>query len=404
VNLATVSLLEGIDGGERPSELQERLESLPVDLETLFWKILTSMGSSHFVRASQFFQIVRDSLQPMTLLDLSHADEDDPEYAIKLECMPQTGGQCRARAYIMQRRLNSCCKGLLGAKNITHEYLPYAHVNYLHRTVSDFLEFPENWEKIRDVTDEHFNPSLRLCNSRIARIKFYDPEILEKHVLWEDATYAIEYAVRSDPECRETQISLLDEIGRAANMIATRPLANGLTFLQGNSSLGSLATHWAQIPVDSISGTTFRRFAALCQLVGYVEAKLKTMTQVEISTCVSQFLHNAVFQCRVFPALSDRPALNHNRTNVQLIKILLDHNADPNFVIEGRSTWAKLACDPVRRDYNKLVWEFLNHGADPYDPGISSYKDRFINQETLVLLKKKRKQKMWYHYRTKMGL
>ena len=47
VSLVTESLLEGLSDGERLSDLRRRLDSLPPDLEDLFWKILNSLGAVH---------------------------------------------------------------------------------------------------------------------------------------------------------------------------------------------------------------------------------------------------------------------------------------------------------------------------------------------------------------------
>ncbi|KAI9687017.1 MAG: hypothetical protein M1822_002427 [Bathelium mastoideum] len=57
VFLVTESLLEGLTEGERLFELQERLDSLPTDLEDLFWKILRSLDPRQFQRACELFQI-----------------------------------------------------------------------------------------------------------------------------------------------------------------------------------------------------------------------------------------------------------------------------------------------------------------------------------------------------------
>jgi len=44
VILVTDSLLEGLSDGERLEELQARLDALPADLESLFWKTFNKLG------------------------------------------------------------------------------------------------------------------------------------------------------------------------------------------------------------------------------------------------------------------------------------------------------------------------------------------------------------------------
>jgi len=91
VILVVQSLLEGLTDGERLSDLQKRLDSLPADLETLFWKILQSVD---FERISQLLQIVEGSnnvgSEPLTILCMSFADEDDAEFAFKMPALPLT--------------------------------------------------------------------------------------------------------------------------------------------------------------------------------------------------------------------------------------------------------------------------------------------------------------------------
>ncbi|KAF2125011.1 hypothetical protein P153DRAFT_250666, partial [Dothidotthia symphoricarpi CBS 119687] len=139
VFLVTGSLLTGLSEGERLSDLQKRVESLPVDLENLFWKILGDLDTWYFERASQLFQIVRASKNALTLQDMSFADEDDPEFAIKAPCRVLGRQEAVSRAELMRRRTNACCKGLLEANSSPIEDLPDVKVDYLHRTVKDFL-------------------------------------------------------------------------------------------------------------------------------------------------------------------------------------------------------------------------------------------------------------------------
>jgi hypothetical protein len=102
VVLVVQSLLEGFTDGERLSDLQRRLDSIPADLETLIWKILKSVD---FERISQILQIVEDSVKPrrkhlLTLIQLSFADEDDPEFVFECQLY-----QCMAPKLLQEPNL-----------------------------------------------------------------------------------------------------------------------------------------------------------------------------------------------------------------------------------------------------------------------------------------------------------
>jgi hypothetical protein len=189
VHLVVTSLLSGLMNGDRVSDLQRRLEFLPTDLEDLYQKMLNSLDPFYLEHASQLFQLVRAALQPPTLLCLSFADEEET-FVFKSKVKPLTDKERVSRADIMRRRLNSRCKGLLeiapntivceGSFDATDgDTNPLAKddnrvietvdgciadstVQYLHRTVKDFLESPKIWKPLLDVgrvTMTHMPPS-----------------------------------------------------------------------------------------------------------------------------------------------------------------------------------------------------------------------------------------------------
>jgi hypothetical protein len=162
VYLVTESLLEGFFDGERLSDLQRRLDSLPADLERLFWRMLDSLSAHHFERSPQLFQIYRAAVIFLSVLQLSFADEDDFKYAFRLSIAPFTKEQRNSRAELMRRRLNACCNGLLEVQQdlkgtiytfrISSTELADVPIGYLHRTVKDFFQKPDVWSKFLGAT------------------------------------------------------------------------------------------------------------------------------------------------------------------------------------------------------------------------------------------------------------
>ena len=115
VTLVVRSLLEGLTNADRISDLRKRLEALPPDLEELYEKLLDSLDPFYFEHASQFFQMVRANRTPLTLLEMSFADEEDPKFAFRMECKPLSNEEVTWRHEEMNRRINSRTKGLLEA-------------------------------------------------------------------------------------------------------------------------------------------------------------------------------------------------------------------------------------------------------------------------------------------------
>jgi hypothetical protein len=82
VVLVVRSLLEGLEQGDRPTELQRRLDHLPEELHNLFKKMLHGLTGDHFRDAAQLFQIFRASGTKPSVLLMSLADDEDDNWAI----------------------------------------------------------------------------------------------------------------------------------------------------------------------------------------------------------------------------------------------------------------------------------------------------------------------------------
>jgi hypothetical protein len=322
VTLVTQSLLEGLSPSERLFELQQRLDSLPDDLEELFEKILRSLSSKHFQRASEFFSLVRASLLPLSLLDMSFADEDDQDFAIKASPILLTENQSSSRAELMRRRISTCCKGLLEAKPGSNTKLADTKVEFLHRTVKDYLELTETSEKIRAAIRTNFNANLRLCNSQIMRAKRLHPEALDDTTLWNLTTYAIEYGVRSDPTCSGLQMALLNEIEKTAVALTTVPLRGGSTYLQLRS-----IDHWTYTRTECRSSKDFLGFAVLCQLTNYVDQVLREMLPRDATWESRRLINLASDDYCMFDDAIDRPSIHHRDRNKELIELLRGYDA-----------------------------------------------------------------------------
>jgi hypothetical protein len=136
------------------------------------------LKSADFERASQLIQIIEKSIQhedeALTAIMLYFADEDDPEFVFRLQ-MPTTHTKhikLFSKAELIRRRLNACSKGLLELQRERDRdrKLVNAKVEYMHRTVRDFVRRREIWTKLRAATPS-FDPAVRLSTSALACFK-----------------------------------------------------------------------------------------------------------------------------------------------------------------------------------------------------------------------------------------
>jgi hypothetical protein len=212
---------------------------------------------------------------------------------------------------------------LLEAKPDSKTRLVDTKVGYLHRSVKDYLERKETSARLHAVSRADFNVNLRLYNTQIMRLKRQFPETLEDKLLWERVTYAIEYAVRADPNCSGLQVALLNEVDKVAVALTTTCLADGSTYLQRTSmGLGVIATHWTWTRIDCRERGFFLGLAVQCQLVDYVDQTLRSMTSQQASKAASRLTDLALNHNSVFTNEYDRPVVYQHGVNHELLNLL----------------------------------------------------------------------------------
>ncbi|KEZ45119.1 hypothetical protein SAPIO_CDS2553 [Scedosporium apiospermum] len=211
VVLTVRSLLEGLADGDPAADLQARLREIPDELEELFGKILHGLKGRYFNDAARLFKIYQAAGEiPLTVLTLSFADEAEVESVLSQSIRPLTAKERFLRATSMKRRLNSRCKGLLeiqypqneqhsaaglldqrdidhllstsalGPKS-TSDLENYAQalgdltIQYLHRTVKDYLESSDVSRIIQSAcSNATLTPQVSLCLGQILRLKTFE--------------------------------------------------------------------------------------------------------------------------------------------------------------------------------------------------------------------------------------
>lgn len=401
VVLVVRSLIEGLTDGDRISDLQRRLDVLPDELEQLFRNMLQSLKPEYLTHASQLFQLVRESQTRPTILTLSFADEEDDHYAFRRQIGPLEPDEVFYRSVTMKRRLDSRCKGLLEVapvrfppqahdetdedeqcgvddeeeeapialldqrwKDLTvenGELLAYSTVEYLHRTVKDFLERKDIWTLISSSTASDFSPNSSLCRSYLLQIKTLS---VKSTALWDKIAWCPEYASRMAEEDRELHVQLLDALDQAVTSLTTSKDPSGVSFIQ--RYWGSPGGHWASTASGGNIQDTFLTFATRCQLTIYVETKLDNITAPsDVST---RLLHTAVTEF----GLSFSPVYRVGKQKAPLpalVECLLQHGANPMYVVDGYT--------PCQRMCTKMNPKQLD-GEGPWSKVIAIFEHRGV--------------------------
>lgn len=173
VYLVVVSLRNGLVNGDNLSMLETRLHSLPTDLEKYFEHILASVELIHKEKVGSMFLAAVEANEPLLLLEYSFIDEDDPDFAIDLDINPMDFQEVIYRQELMRRRINWRSKGLLEV-NDTPDDAPddvEKRVDFLHKSVRDFLRVKEIERKLGEMATPNFNASRAISRALLASFK-----------------------------------------------------------------------------------------------------------------------------------------------------------------------------------------------------------------------------------------
>ena len=95
-------------------------------------------------------------------------------------------------------------------------------IEYLHRTVKDYLERDEVWSQLLEATSPSFNPHLALWKANLLLLKVQSHMTITNDTFWDCIIDSLNYAAEVEKESSEAQVSLIDEVGRVANIFDVR--------------------------------------------------------------------------------------------------------------------------------------------------------------------------------------
>ena len=240
--LIVKSLLDGLTNRDSIEDLQRRLRLLPTDLESLYQHVLFFRINRFYRRkASELFQTVRATLgmseslehdgdvgyQLRTVLLLSMAMEPDrytcSDSGLSHYRHPLRAPDISTRRQVMEGRLKCYSASILEVQASSHlTGTSEAHkaeatagrVQFLHRTIRDYLEQLDVWDAFLVYTNgTAFSPHASLLNARILYLKLVEHS---GHGLGElgASIICITHAHHAEITTRKSYASLLDELDR----------------------------------------------------------------------------------------------------------------------------------------------------------------------------------------------
>ena len=348
VFLVVRSLLEGLTNADRIIDLRKRLQLLPTDLNEYFERILFTVDNFYRTQTAQMFRVTLAAYETLPSLCYWYIDQEEPSLMEKLEVAPLSQKETEHRLKQTQKRLNACCKGLLEINPTAGDHFP--KVDFLHRTVRDFLRIPEMQKLLDKWTSEDFDEQIAICE-------------------------AIVCVVKTTPQ----EESYFQSYGPITNLLST--LLAHIKILED-----SLSTLTAEVRIlDQLDKTMKKHDDALGSTL-YIEGWGGPLSTGELSVMnkAAQIGLRRYLLVKVneesFPA-SERAELllsallssgsaQKPTSRFGIVSFLLDQGFDPNLAIDsGRSTvWtyflASESDSPLDTSTYDIVKAMLMHGAD----------------------------------------
>ena len=163
VYLVVRSLRRGMTNRDTPIELQERLRELPTELEAVFQHIFDATEKLYHQQAARLYLTCLVAQCQVSALDLFWFAEQDPDFSLRDDLLGVNPSQFYALSQDTVTRVKARCQDLLEFAG--------ANLQFLHRTVKDFLETRDMSAQLEARAGETFNPYKFLCNSMLLQMR-----------------------------------------------------------------------------------------------------------------------------------------------------------------------------------------------------------------------------------------
>lgn len=173
VFLVTHDLVQAVNRKEEVRTLRRIVDQFPKELEKYFSFIIESVKPPFREEMAQIFLITIDEVQPLPLYAFSLLEHwrDDPDYAISADISSLEMDHVRLHDGIRKDQLQNRCKDLLIVEDGPHPTFLERPVDFLHRTVRDFLRDCYYDNLMAEIASSGFNPVLSFCNMMLLLLK-----------------------------------------------------------------------------------------------------------------------------------------------------------------------------------------------------------------------------------------
>jgi hypothetical protein len=210
VFLVAKSLRQGLTNDDTIDLMERRLNSLPTGLQELFEHILERVDPIYHDQMAGFLQLSYHASTPLYVYLYWFYEQEfaDPHYAINMEVKEFTLEERIHHTQQARRRISARTNGLL---EVRHDC-----VEFLHRTVKDFLKTRQMTEYLRGKQASNQDVFCSLANVCLAFIKSsnYNTSAQNGDTLRAHVGEVCNYASHADDSSQENVTQILDQLNR----------------------------------------------------------------------------------------------------------------------------------------------------------------------------------------------
>ncbi|KAJ5381213.1 uncharacterized protein N7496_003641 [Penicillium cataractarum] len=219
VYLVVLLVKQGLVNEDRIVDLKRRVSAYPADLNDLFKHIMDSLDTFYQAQIARGFSIALAAKNPLSVVSFWYLDELELDASVAITKQVDYSAEKRGRLKDFWKeevrkvtaRLNGRFKGFLEiVKTGKWETPSELRVDFLHRTVRDFLVTEDCQRVLKEWTPSSFDVHSVLCNIQLAEAKELDPRLADP-VHLERLTEGIFYSAQQYEKCHQKSLNTVLE-------------------------------------------------------------------------------------------------------------------------------------------------------------------------------------------------
>jgi hypothetical protein len=180
VHLIVWDLLEGLSEEDDIPTLQTRLDMLPKTLEDFFAHILDSVHDIYRKYTARSLLLAHRAREPLPIMAYAFLYEDDrsSSFLANVAVAPMTRSEINEKRVAIEKKISSWCKGLMEVRSYSTENvwepLRKYRVDFLHRSVKDYLETSDMQQFLHEKAGSDFEVERMLARLFVTQAKVVD--------------------------------------------------------------------------------------------------------------------------------------------------------------------------------------------------------------------------------------